>query len=175
MTDKTRKPRKRSDQATYGTYDDARRNRRDFLRLLARGLLAVPAAGILKGCGVGREKQFETGGVMEVPTDADAEDFRLGGSDGGEPEHDWNISGGAPYDPDLDSPPDKDVHVDPDFVSPGGPMEIEEGPDVQEEDWQLGGIAPAPDAIELQPDAGATKKDVEEDFVLMGDYEEPSP
>lgn len=180
MTDIKRKPRKRRPKSDYATYADARRNRRDFLRLLGKGLMMIPAAGLANACGVGRKQEGEDWGVaggLEVPEVRSSPDAIQ--------EPDYELAGGAPFDPDQYSQPEEiytvpgdleweqDTSPEPEFISPGGPAEIDakpevlDQPDIKEEDWGLDGIIDDPD-IHPEPE------DVqEEDYWLAGGIGEP--
>lgn len=177
MTDIKRRPRKQKPDTGYATHADARRNRREFLRLLGRGLMMIPAAGLANACGIGREKEtpYELSGDLAPPDTITNPDAIT--------EPDYELAGGAPFDPDQYAEPDfqiagDDVPVDlyhePDFVSPGGPIEIDikpelqDQPDIKEEDWGLDGIIDSPEDIKPEPE------DVqEEDYALSGGIGEP--
>jgi hypothetical protein len=176
MTDIKRQPRRRQPTSEYATLAEARRNRRDFLRLLGRGLVAVPLASIAAACGVGKEQHYELNGVQRVPEDA-LEETR--GPDA-VASPDYELAGGAPFEPqpDVIGEPDYqiagdemavDLHEQADFVSPGGPAEIDEQPDVKEPDWGLAGIIDEPDLQSHQEDIQ------EEDYTLSGGIGEPPP
>jgi len=131
--------------ANYPTHDDARRNRRDFLKLLARGMLAVPIAG-LAGCGVGREQQWELGGVARPPDSLTMDDVEDAREQDLAREEMWTTGGVAPADM-MPHPP-----------TPGDA--------VGEEDWAMAGGPMPPDTFS-KPDTCPVGKDVEEDFPPM--------
>ena len=141
-----RKPRRKTrEEANYPTHDNARNNRRQFLKILGRGLLAIPAAGLANACGIGREAQFESPGGMEAPdwweTDPDVRDEDL-----------YQLGGVAPEDIDYQHPDVEEFDV-------GG---VSPPPDIEEEFPPLAGDAPPPDLI---PQPEIKHEDIqEEDF-----------
>ncbi len=129
MNDIKRKPRKRQPKSDYATLADARRNRRDFLRLLGKGLLAIPVAGLANACGVGRKEEADE--VYAVTGDLVGDDTYS------EPE--YELAGGARFEPDEYSEPDYelagdedlvDVYTEPDYELAGGLEAPEEEPEV---------------------------------------------
>ncbi len=141
-----RKPRRKTrGEASYPTHDNARSNRRQFLRFLGKGLLAIPAAGLVNACGVGKEREFENPGGLREPdwleTEPDVVDEDL-----------YRLGGVAPEDIDYRVPDVEEFDV-------GG---VAPPPDIEEEFPPLAGDAPPPDLIQ-QPDT--SHEDIqEEDF-----------
>jgi hypothetical protein len=177
MKDIKRKPRKRQPKSDYATLADARRNRRDFLRLLGKGLLAIPVAGLANACGVGRKETADVTG----------EDYQLGGDDisvDAHSEPDYELAGGAPFEPDVRSEPDFelagdeeliDVYTEPDYELAGGieapeeEPEVIDQPDIKEQDWGLDGIIDDPD-LDIKPEPEDVQDD---DYWLSGGIGEP--
>ncbi|MBM4356277.1 MAG: hypothetical protein FJ109_21215 [Deltaproteobacteria bacterium] len=156
-------------KAKYPTHEEARSDRRRFLNLLGRGLLAAPLLGVA-GCEFGSKKKLP----VDAAADAVLEpDYTLGGvapdSIGVEPDNgpDWNLSGGAPMDPDVRTPPDKDYQVQGDLgIDVGTPDTCTRKPDAEGEFPPLPGEA-VPD-VKPQPDT--TEEDVPP---LAGDMPAP--
>ncbi len=190
--------------ASYPTHADAKSDRRRFLGLLGKGFIAAPLLGVA-GCEFGGSKK-------KLPTDAGEDailepDYTLGGvapdpdyneaGDIGDTtrEPDWNLSGGAPMDPDLRTRPEEvvappgDMALDvdsPDGCStkldaegefpplPGEAVpDVKPQPDATEEDVPpLAGDMPAPD-VTSQPEKD-TKGEVDaEEPPLDGDMPAP--
>ena len=190
MSDIKRKPRKRQPKSDYATLADARRNRRDFLRLLGKGLMAIPVAGLASACGVGREQEKPdwgvAGGLQAPDVHSNPDSFQ---------EPDYELAGGAPFEPDEYSEPDYelagdeelvDVYTEPDYELAGGleapeeEPEVLDQPDIKEEDWGLDGIIDDPDLepkdVQEEPeDVQDEPEDVqeEEDYWLSGRIGEP--
>ena len=129
-----RKPRrKQRGKTSYPTHATAKNARRQFLKILGRGLLAIPAAGIANACGIGREKHWELSGDQAPPDwlepdpDIIEEDY-------------YSLGGVAVEDINYQQPDIEEYDL-------GGLT-----PDIQEEDFPpLAGDAPPPDLIQ-QPD-----------------------
>jgi hypothetical protein len=170
-----RKPRKKQvQQGDYPTLARARSARRDFLKLLGKGLLAIPAAGLANACGVGKEKEYELSGDQAPPDwlerdpDVSSEpDFQLGGvvaEDIHPPNpqdiQEFDLGGVAP-------PPDIQEQ---DFPPLAGDLEE---PDIQEQDFPpLPGEAPPEPDVVAHGDVVAKEVDAEE-WPLDGDMEIP--
>lgn len=186
-----RKPVK-TRKATYATYDDARKNRREFLRLILRGALAVPFVG-LAGCGIGREKKTEewnTEGVGPVPQEIRPQDEGHWWSDGviappeeewslqgmidaGDPEEEWSLQGKDVSDPEEEWYPDGLPGID---IQETSPQETHE--DIEEDFPPLAGVPPEPDTSnepEITPEEPDVFKEVDTFPPLDGDMEEPAP
>ncbi len=181
MSDIKRKPRKGQPKSDYATYADARRNRRDFLRLLGRGLMALPVAGLASACGVGRESEenFELSGKVSADIHNNPDLIQ---------EPDYELAGGAPFDPDQYGQPEetfevpgdleweKDTYSEPDYELAGGleapeeEPEVLDQPDIKEEDWGLDGIIDSPE-LDVKPEPEDVQE--EEDYWLSGGIGEP--
>lgn len=158
-----RRKAKRTQQAAYPTGEKVLRNRRDFLKILGKGLLAIPAVGLV-GCGIGREKEEEGElmGILVMPEDWTPEDVTEDTW-----EHGIDVGGVAPP-PDIETP-------DEDWVSPGGPIQLDiesadtctTAKDIGPDFPPLPGEAPEPDV--------KTGQDVEDEetWELMGDMPAP--
>jgi hypothetical protein len=167
-------------KASYPTHEEAKSDRRSFLSLLGRGLVAAPLLG-MAGC--------EFAGKKKGPADAGADvlgepDYTLGGvapdGIGVEPDTgpdsgpDWNLSGGAPMDPDLRTPPDEDYQVAGDLGSEVQAPDLKPQPDAAEEDVPpLAGDMPAPDVTTPSQQDAKGEVDAEEP-PLDGDMPAPS-
>jgi hypothetical protein len=178
-----RKPRKKTrENANYPTHDNAKSARRQFLKILGKSLLAIPAASLANACGVGRKEEADIAG----------EDYSVSGVvEDTHSEPDYELAGGAPFEPDEHSEPDYelagdeelvDVYTEPDYELAGGleapeeEPEVLDQPDIKEEDWGLDGIIDDPD-FDIKPepeDVQDEPEDVQEDdYWLSGGIGEP--
>jgi hypothetical protein len=155
-----RKRANKKTAASYPTYTTARSKRRDFLKLLGKGLLAIPLAGVVNACGVGREMEdedvWQTAGVAPPPDqsgDVVEEDWVSPGGVGLDiKDNDYQLGGVAPQDIEQ---------IDIGGIAPA---------DIEEEFPPLMGDMPAPDVIS-KPDTCTT--DVEDDYGIPGGIGEP--
>lgn len=147
------KPRKskRKPAESYPTYREARQNRRQFLAILGKGLLAAPLLALTRCDGPGKE-EWVTGGVPEPP-DLNPEDAVIPGDmpidiQTNPPEAqypDYELMGitDAPDLKEKDFPPLEGDMPAPDIVPQNPDVVDPPQEDVQEQDWVLGGVAPA--------------------------------
>ncbi len=131
-----RKPRRKTrGESSYPTHDNAKSARRQFLKILGKGLLAIPAAGLANACGIGREEHWQTSGDLEPPDWLEPDPDII--------EEDLYSLGGVAVE-DIDYP-DPDIEE----FDLGG---VAPPPDIKEEDFPpLAGDEPIPDLIQ-QPD-----------------------
>lgn len=181
-----RKKAKKEGTVAYPTATQARQDRRHFLAVIGRGLLAAPLAAMASACGIGRDS-FQTSGVPRPPEDlGPEEDFTTMGvapnDIESEPEQ-YDLAGIAPRDVKEEFPPLAGDMPPPDAISkpdgcpkpgdaegefpplPGEMIEPDVKPDKGEE-WPIDGDMPMPDV--------KAHKDVEEDWPLAGGMGDPS-
>ncbi len=172
MQRKPRRPAARR-QADYPTAEIARSNRRDFLRLLGRGLLAVPVAGLANACGIGREKEEWGPPGDQAPPDIEgqdlaAEDYTLGG-----------IMEDIEYPPRIDAggiaPMDIEEEDFPPLAGDMPPPDIKPQKDVEDDTFPpLPGEAPfEPDVVTGEVKEHDTKPDTGEEWPVDGDMPMP--
>ncbi len=150
---------KRNDSAAYPTAVDAKRDRRWFLRLMGRGLLGASVLSVSR-CGefVGKQLLDDSAGGPDVDPDVWVEpDWQLGGV--ARPPDGWDQPEPDIISPDLedeefpqlmgDMPP-PDVKLPPDVVDEPDVCKVE--PEIDEPDWELGGVAPEPDVYYPEED-----------------------
>lgn len=113
-----RKKAKRKGNASYPNIREAKHKRRDFLRILGKGLLAAPLLSLAR-CTEGIGKMV------------------LGDAEDGYDEPDWQLMGVAPYDM-VEQPPDIKKKNEEDWQISGG-VGIDPDAQRQEEDWQVAG------------------------------------
>jgi hypothetical protein len=155
----TRKKARQSSQAGYPTLDEARRNRRVFLKFLGKGALAVSLGGLANCSGVGKEST----------KDAESEDWAMGGEAPQDikrtPDEDWGYAGGiqAPdVTPDVGPPPDE-------WHTAGiAPADMWEQPDKDIQDEEFPQLMGDMEFIDIKSPDSCTKDIQGEDFPIPG-------
>lgn len=171
----------------YPNVAQAQADRRRFLKLLGKGLLGVSVLGLAR-CGDGAGRYLMGDGQGEDVLGVEDTFY----------EPDWALGGVAPPpdhlpQPDLYEEPDlveefpplaggmpaPDIHIEPDQIQQPDTCTVDKDV-LTEPDWELGGVAPMPDAYSPHVDAGSSadvqadaETDSEEFPPLAGDMPAP--